>query len=64
MDLETIRKRLSKYRIENDLGFKEMSLSIGMSVGNLWKFLNDKVNPNERTLYKIKKYLKKNGVSV
>jgi len=61
MNLETIRQKLRQHRNENDLRLQEISLDIGVSVGTLSKFLSDKTNPNERTRYKIEKYLKENG---
>ena len=64
MDLETIRQYLSQYRIKNDVRLEKMSSDIGISVGSLWKFLNEAVKPNERTKYKIEKYLEENGVSI
>jgi len=48
-------KKLKIFRIENDLTFEVMSKAIGITAGALSKIENEKVRPNERTIYKIYK---------
>jgi len=57
--MDELRKKLRQFLNEKDMSLEKASLYFGCSVGALSKFLKDKNkgDPNERTLYKIRKGL-------
>jgi len=57
IDMEELRKKLRDFLNEKDMPLGRASVYFDCSTGALSKFLNNKVNPNERTLYKIRKGL-------
>jgi len=57
MQMEELRTKLREFLNEKDLGLEKASVYFGLSTGFLSKFLNEKTNPNERNLHKIRKGL-------
>ena len=57
--MDELRKELQQFLNEKDMSFKKASIYFGLSATALNNFLNDKNkgNPDERTLYKIRKGL-------
>lgn len=56
---------LNRLRIERDLTYDKMAREIGITPQNLYRLLNTP-NPNlfDRTLYRIRKYLRRQGVNL
>ena len=57
--MEELRKILRQFLNEKDMSLEKASLYFGCSISALSKFLKDKnkCDPNDRTLYKIRKGL-------
>jgi DNA-binding transcriptional regulator YiaG len=57
--MKNIAQEIRKYRIENDLLWKEVASRLGTSVVTVQLWGSGRVVPNERNLYKLKKLLGK-----
>jgi len=57
IDMEELKQKLRQFLNEKDMRLEKAAILIDCSVSFLSRFLNSKTNPNERNLYKIKKFL-------
>jgi DNA-binding XRE family transcriptional regulator len=49
--------KLKQYRVEHDLTFEEISKLVEVTPSTIYRIENGLVDPNDRTLYKLKKAL-------
>jgi transcriptional regulator with XRE-family HTH domain len=54
---EKLAAKLKRYRIERDLTLQQIADLAKIGVGTVYRLENGLVEPNERTLYKLRKAL-------
>jgi transcriptional regulator with XRE-family HTH domain len=57
MQTQELRTKLREFLNEKNMGLEKAAIYFDLSTAFLSKFLNDKTNPNERNLHKIRKGL-------
>jgi len=55
--MNDVRKKLRDFLNEKDMSLERAAVYFGCSPTTLSNFLNERFNPNERNLYKIRKGL-------
>ena len=54
---ETIAGKLKQYRLKHDMTFEALASLVDVEPSTIYRIENGLVDPNERTLYKIRKAL-------
>ena len=57
IDIDTLREELKFFMADRDLTIQDVADRIKRNRRTVWQFLNEKVTPSDRTVYKIKKLL-------
>lgn len=61
VDKDALREELKFYMADKNLTIQGVADLIEKDASTVWKFLQGKVKPQDRTIYRIKKLLRKSG---
>jgi transcriptional regulator with XRE-family HTH domain len=50
--------RVTQARLEQDLTYEQLAAAVGLTKPAIWRILTKRTNPNERTRYRIERWLK------
>lgn len=64
MDVDTASPKaliteVNRIRLDDDRSYADLAAGIGIDPGGLYKILNDQSEPYDRTLHKIRNFLKR-----
>jgi transcriptional regulator with XRE-family HTH domain len=62
-DIKPLVDEVNRIRLEEDLSYAALATAIGIDPGALYKILNGRSDPWDRTLFKIRRYLGQRGVT-
>jgi len=59
IDIDTLREELKFFMADRDLTIQDVADRIKRNRRTVWQFLNEKVTPSDRTVYKIRELLRR-----